>query len=433
MESVLFFSIFVAALLLLMTTGAPVAVCMGLIGVIGTLYLATPVQLIRLAQIAFTRSSDFVFIVIPLFVLMGDMLASGKIGEDLFTAAQKWFNRIPGSLAVSTIFACAGFGAVCGSSPVTAATIGSVAIPQMWKKGYNRELALGATAAGGTLGIMIPPSVAFIIYGIITETSVGELFIAGVIPGIVLACLLSATVVLMVRRRPGLAPRAENVTWPERWQSLRLVWPTIVLSVVVLGSIYTGAATPTEAAAVGAAGAIMLTIVQRRFTWDGFSRSILGCVKTTSMLMLLLVSGLFASFVLTRLGVPQGFATFLTSLQVSPWIIIVLINLLLGVFGCLLDPLSILVITLPVFFPAVVQLGYDPVWFGVIMTLNTEIAAITPPVGFNLFILKAVIPGAEMIEVIRGSLIFIIPLGVGIIILMLFPELALVLPRLMRY
>jgi C4-dicarboxylate transporter, DctM subunit len=432
MEHVLFFFVFVAALLLLMTTGTPVAVALGLIGVLGTLYVATPAQLVRLAQIAFTRSSDFVFIVIPLFILMGDLLAAGKIGDDLFSAAQKWLNWLPGSLAVSTIFACAGFGAVCGSSPVTAATIGSVAVPQMWSKGYDRRLALGATASGGTLGIMIPPSVAFILYGIITETSVGQLFIAGIIPGIVLAVMLSLTVVLMVRRRPEMAPATPGVTWSERWQALGKVWPTAILSVVVLGSIYTGVATPTEAAAVGAGGAIVLGLLQRRLTWAGFSRSILGCVKTTSMLMLLLVSGLFASFALTRLGVPQGFATFLTSLPVSPWVIIVLINVLLGIFGMLLDPLSILVITLPIFFPAVVKLGYDPIWFGVIMTLNTEIAAITPPVGFNLFILKAVIPGAEMLEVIRGSLIFIIPLAAGIALLMLVPDLALVLPRLMR-
>jgi len=432
MESALFFLLFVVALLLLMTTGTPVAVALGLIGVFGTLYVATPAQLIRLAQIAFTRSGDFVFIVIPLFILMGDLLASGKIGDDLFSAAQKWLNWLPGSLAVSTVFACAAFGAVCGSSPVTAATIGTVAVPQMWSKGYDRRLALGATAAGGTLGIMIPPSVAFILYGIITETSVGELFIAGIIPGIILACLLSLTVILMVRRSPELAPGGQQVTWPERWGALGKVWPTAVLSVVVLGSIYTGAATPTEAAAVGAGGAIALGLLQRRLTRVGFSRSMLGCVKTTSMLMLLLVSGLFASFVLTRLGVPQGFATFLASLPVSPWVIIVLINVLLGIFGMLLDPLSILVITLPIFFPAVVQLGYDPIWFGVIMTINTEIAAITPPVGFNLFVLKAVIPGAEMVEVIRGSLIFIVPLAVGIALLMLVPDLALFLPRLMR-
>jgi C4-dicarboxylate transporter DctM subunit len=432
MESVLLFLLFVAVLLLLMTTGTPVAVALGLIGVVGTLYVATPAQLVRLAQIAFTRSSDFVFIVIPLFILMGDLLAAGKTGDDLFSAAQKWLNWLPGSLAVSTIFACAAFGAVCGSSPVTAATIGSVAVPQMWSKGYDRRLALGATASGGTLGIMIPPSVAFILYGIITETSVGQLFIAGIIPGIVLAVMLSLTVVLMVLRRPDLAPATAHVTWSERWQSLGKVWPTAILSVVVLGSIYTGVATPTEAAAIGAGGAITAGLLQRRLTWAGFSRSILGCVKTTSMLMLLLVSGLFASFVLTRLGVPQSFATFLTSLPVSPWVILVLINLLLGIFGMLLDPLSILVITLPIFFPAVVKLGYDPIWFGVIMTLNTEIAAITPPVGFNLFILKAVIPGAEMLEVIRGSLIFIIPLAAGIALLMLVPDLALVLPRLMR-
>ena len=432
MESVFYFVIFIVALLLILSTGAPVAVAMGMIGVIGTLYVGTPDHLIRLAQITFTRSTDFLFIVVPLFLLMGDLLASGQIGEDLFSAMKKWFNRLPGSLAISTIFACAGFGSVCGSSPVTAATIGSVAVPQMFKTGYDRKMALGATASGGTLGIMIPPSMSFIIYGIVTETSIGQLFIAGIIPGILLACLLSLTVVVMVRRRPELAPRAENVSWPERWKSLRQIWPTVVLSIAVLGSIYSGIATPTEAAAVGAAGATVVTLVEGRFTGSGFYRSLLNSVKTTAMLMLLVVSGLYASFVLSRLGVPQGFATFLVSLEVPPWVIIVFINILLGIFGCLLDPTSILMITLPVFVPAIVQLGYDPIWFGVIMTLNIEIGCITPPVGFNLFILKAVIPGVEMGEIIRGSLIFIVPLALGIVILMLFPELALILPRLMR-
>jgi len=432
MESVLYFVLFVFALLLILSTGAPVAVAMGMIGVIGTLYVGTPAHLIRLAQISFARSSDFLFIVVPLFLLMGDLLASGQIGEDLFSAMKKWFNRLPGSLAISTIFACAGFGSVCGSSPVTAATIGSVAVPQMFKTGYDRKMALGATASGGTLGIMIPPSMSFIIYGIVTETSIGQLFIAGIIPGILLACLLSLTVILMVRRRPELAPRAENVTWPDRWKSLRLIWPTVLLSIAVLGSIYSGIATPTEAAAVGAAGATVVTLLEGRFTWSGFYRSLLNSVKTTAMLMLLVVSGLYAAFVLSRLGVPQGFAAFLVSLKVPPWVIIVFINILLAIFGCLLDPTSILMITLPVFVPAIVQLGYDPIWFGVIMTLNIEIGCITPPVGFNLFILKAVIPGVEMSEIIRGSLIFIVPLALGIVILMIFPDLALMLPRLMR-
>jgi len=432
MESVLYFLLFVLALMVILATGAPVAVAMGMIGVIGTLYVGTPDHLIRLAQITFTRSSDFLFIVVPLFLLMGDLLASGQIGEDLFSAMKKWFNRLPGSLAISTIFACAGFGSVCGSSPVTAATIGSVAVPQMFKTGYDRKLALGATASGGTLGIMIPPSMSFIIYGIVTETSIGQLFIAGIIPGILLACLLSLTVVLMVRRRPELAPRAEDVTWQDRWKSLRLIWPTAALSIAVLGSIYAGIATPTEAAAVGAAGAMVVTLLEGRFTWSGFYRSLLNSVKTTAMLMLLVVSGLYAAFVLSRLGVPQGFATFLVSLDVPPWVIIVFINILLGIFGCLLDPTSILMITLPVFVPAIVQLGYDPIWFGVIMTLNIEIGCITPPVGFNLFILKAVIPGVEMREIIHGSLIFIVPLALGIVILMILPDLALMLPRLMR-
>jgi len=427
------FGIFILVLLILLATRTPVAVALGLIGIIGTAIFVTPDAIRQIANIAFTQSSSFVLTVVPLFILMGEALAATRIGFDLFQTAQMWLRRLPGALAVATVFACAIFAAVCGSSPVTAATIGAMAVPEMIRRGYDKSLALGTTAAGGTLGILIPPSVPMILYGVITDTSIGDLFIAGILPGIMMALLFSATVILKVIIRPELAPPLrERTPWPVKWRALGSIAPVLALSILVIGSIYAGVATPTEAGAVGAAGAIVLAALMRYLSWTVLQRMFANTVKTTAMFLLLLTGGLFSSFVLTRLGIPQQMSTFLTSLNVAPWVIIILINALLLVLGMFLDPTSVLVIIVPIFFKAVVALGYNPVWFGVIVTIQIEIAAITPPVGFNLFVLRSVVPGVELTNVVRGALIFVFPLLLGIAILMIFPQIALFLPSLMH-
>jgi C4-dicarboxylate transporter DctM subunit len=433
MASIAAFAGFIVALMALLATRTPVAVALGMLGVIGTLLFVSSQALRQVASIAFTQSSSFVITVVPLFILMGEALAATRIGHDLFQTAQMWLRRLPGALAVGTVFACAIFAAVCGSSPVTAATIGSMAVPEMIKRGYDKTLALGTTAAGGTLGILIPPSIPMILYGVITDTSVGDLFIAGILPGIMMAVLFSATVLLKVLLRPDLAPPLrERTPWPVKWRSLGSITPVLVLSILVIGSIYAGIATPTEAGAVGAAGAIVIAGAMRYLSWPVLARMLDNTVRTTAMFLLLLVGGLFASFMLTRLGVPQGMSNFLTSLDVPAWVIIVLINLLLLVLGMFMDPTSVLVIVVPIFFKAVVALGYHPVWFGIMVTMQIEIAAITPPVGFNLFVLKSVVPGVELADVVRGALIFVVPLIVGIALLMIFPQIALFLPQLMK-
>ncbi len=432
MDALLAFSVFLGATLVLLATGAPVAVAMGLLGVIGVLLFLPSAAITQLATIAFAQSANFVLVVVPLFVLMGEALAATTIGRDLFTAAQVWLRRIPGALAVGTVFACACFAAVCGSSPVTAATIGAMAVPEMIRKGYDRRLALGVTAAGGTLGILIPPSIPMILYGIITETSIGALFIAGIVPGIMMAAMLSATVVLQVLRNPSLAPQiARGEAERERWTSLRSVIPVMVLAILVLGSIYTGVATPSEAGAVGALGALLIAAVLGALGRMTLGRIFGNTARTTAMFILLITAGLFSAFMLARLGIPQATAKYLVELQVAPWVILVLINLLLFVLGMFMDPMSLMVIIVPVFFPAVVALGYDPVWFGVVITINIEVAMISPPVGFNLFVLKTVIRDVEMKDIVMGSLAFIVPLAAGIGILIVWPEIALFLPRLM--
>ncbi|MBI2961815.1 MAG: TRAP transporter large permease subunit [Betaproteobacteria bacterium] len=433
MEGLIGFPVFILALLVFLATGTPVAVATGLLGVIGVYLFLPHAAITQLGNIAFSQPANFVLVVVPLFVMMGEALAATTVGRDLFTAAQIWLRRLPGALAVGTIIACAGFGAVCGSSPVTAATIGGWAVPEMMRKGYSPRLALGAAAAGGTLGILIPPSIPMILYGVITETSIGALFIAGIVPGLLLTLLLSATVFIQVMRNPALAPRAtEGLATRERWTSLRAVIPVAILALLVLSSIYAGVATPSEAGAVGALGALIVAAALGALTRAVTRRILHNTVRTTAMFILLIIGGLFSSFVLTRLGIPQATAKMIIEASVAPWIILVLINLLLIVLGMFMDPMSILVIVVPVFFPTVVALGYDPVWFGIVITINLEIAAISPPVGFNLFVLKTVIPGVDMRDIITGSLIFMVPLALGIGSLIAWPEIALFLPRLMR-
>ncbi len=433
MEALLGFSVFIVALLVFLATGTPVAVATGLLGVVGVYLFLPPAAIKQLATIAYAQSANFVLLVVPLFVLMGEALAATRIGRDLFTAAQIWLRALPGSLACGTIAACACFAAVCGSSPVTAATIGAMAIPEMIKKGYDKRLAYGVTAAGGTLGILIPPSIPMVLYGVITETSIGSLFIAGIVPGLLMALLLAITVWYQVWRNPAIAPKASSTAIEtQRWTSLRSVIPVLVLAVLVLGSIYTGIATPTEAGAVGAVGALLIAFALSALSRTIVVRCLDNTVRTTAMFIFLIIGGLFSAFVLARLGIPQATAKLLVSLDVPPWMILVLINLLLMVLGMFMDPMSIMVIMVPVFFPAVTQLGYDPVWFGVIVTINMEIAAISPPVGFNLFVLKTVIPGADMKDIMRGSLIFIVPLAIGILMLIAWPDIALWLPNLMK-
>lgn len=429
MDPVAGFALFVGALLLLLATGVPVAVATGLLGVLGVYAFLPPAAISQLATLVFSQAGSFVLVIVPLYVLMGELLASSGIGRDLFDAARAWFRGVPGALAVGTVFACSGFAAVCGSSPVTAATIGSMSVPEMIRHGYDRRLAFGVTAAGGTLGILIPPSIPLILYGVITETSIGALFMAGVVPGLAMAVLLSLTAMLVASRAPSVVHAAAPSLPAGR--SLKAVAPVLLLGIGVLGSIYAGIATPTEAGAVGVAGALAIAAARRSLGRSVLGEALGATARTTAMFILLMVAGLFASFVLARLGIPQGLARTIVALDVAPWAIMAMINLALIVLGMFMDPMSILVIMVPALYPSVLALGFDPVWFGIVLTINIEIAAITPPVGFNLFVLKATIPDADLAEISAGSLIFVVPLALGIGLLIAFPQIALFLPRLM--
>ena len=432
MSAVISFTVFLICLLILMATRTPVAVALSMVTVAGTAIFVSPSALSQLATSAYSLSSNFILVVVPMFILMGEVLSATGIGATLFRAAELWFRRLPGALAIATVWACAGFGSVCGSSPVTASTIGAMAVPQMMRRGYHPMLALGSTAAGGTLGILIPPSIAMIVYGVITDTSIGHLFMAGIVPGILLAALMSATIVVWVWLRPDWAPpvREEPTRW-EKWIALLAVTPVLVLTVLVIGSIYSGAATPTEAGAVGAAGALAIAFFMRRLTIEVLWISLQKTIRTTAMFLLLLTGGIFSSYLMARLGIPQTVSDFMTNLPLPPWAVMVIINLTLLILGTFMDAGSMVVIVIPIFLKTIISLGYDPVWFGIVVVIQSEIAAISPPVGFNLFVLKSVVPGVNLNEVSNGAMIFVIPMLSAIAILTIFPEIALFLPRML--
>lgn len=432
MENVLSYAVFFLLFLVLLGLGLPVAFVLGATSVVGILFSLDPGVLFKIAQDALQCGSDFVFIMIPLFILMAEVIPASGLGEETFTAAQKWFNRLPGGLAISSIGSCACFASISGSSPVTAAAIGAVAVPEMINRGYDRKLAAGAVAAGGTLGIMIPPSLAMVLYGVITQTSIGALFMAGIVPGIVLTIILSLMVIGLVKIAHASAPSMTQVGWREKFAALKHVWPVALLALVVLGSIYTGVATPTEASAMGATGAIIIVLCLRRITVSSLYKTLVRTATTTCMMILLIIGGSSLSFFVSTMGIPRQITDFLVSASMSPWIFMIVLNIIYLILGCLLDPMSILVITLPILFPVVSGMGFDPVWFGIVVTLNIEIGMITPPVGMNLFILRAVLPQLELKEIVVGSLPFVGVLIAGLAVLMLFPGLALWLPSMMR-
>jgi len=425
--------ILIVILILLLGLGTPIAFCLGFLGIAGIVGLLDIGVLYQIAEVAADAGTSLFLLTLPLFILMAEVVNFSGLGDDIYTAAHDWLSWLPGGLAISSIATCTGFAAISGSSPATAATVGLVSIPEMLKRGYNRYLAVGSIAAGGTLGILIPPSITMIIYGIITEVSIGKLFIAGIIPGIILSLILSLSVAFAVKVKPSLAPRIEGVSWHKRFSSLKRVWAFVVLAISIIGSIYAGIATPTESAAIGATLAIIIALLYRRLTIKALHGALLRTVGVTCMIMFLVIGGNVMAFLLSTLTIPQYVTEAVIAWNLSKWSIMIIINVILLAMGCLLDPMAIMVISLPIIFPIVTQLGFDPVWFGIIVTINVEMGMITPPVGLNLFILKGAVPGITMKDIVGGSLPFLILLMLGLIIIMLFPSLAIWLPGRMGF
>lgn len=437
---------FLVALLVVFMLGVPIAFGLGFIGVLGTLVFLDPAQLSQLVEIAYENGISTSQMVAPLFILMAELIANGGIATDIYNVLSKWLKKIPGSLGLSTIGASTIFAALCGSSPATAVTIGKIAIPEMIHHGYKPSLAIGTTVAGGTLGIMIPPSMTFIVYGIITQTSILKLFMAGIIPGLLLSFMLCVFIFIRVVLNPSLVQHKASVPVAAASETaiakaaveqdsfvkdaLRM-FPALGLVLVIMISMYLGWATPTEAGGIGAFGALFIVLALKRLTWSKFLFILKETAKTSAMILFIVIGGLCFSFVVSSLGIPQLLSDLIISLSISKWVTLTLFYVLLLILGCLMDPVSMVVVTMPFLFPALTALGFDPIFLGVTATLLVEIGMITPPVGMNLFVIKG-ITGLPFNDVVRGSLPFVGVLILGLLILTIFPEIVLFIPNLMN-
>jgi C4-dicarboxylate transporter, DctM subunit len=425
-------TLLLALLFLFFSLGLEIAFSLGLVGLLGLLWLkGWTVGLGVVGSVAWSNASSFSFVAVPLFVFMSAILLHAGIGQSLYAAVAHWVGFLPGGLAVASVFACAIFAAVSGSSVATAATIGMIAIPEMERRGYHKPLVYGSLAAGGTLGILIPPSVPMIIFGVMTETSVGQLYMAGILPGILLALLFAAYIVGYAMLYPGRASRGEEGRAPlgEKLRSLVEVAPIALLIVVVLGSMYFGIVTPTEAAALGVSMSLLLAVTVGHLTWAGLGRAFHETVRTTSMIMLIIIFASIFSHVIALLGTPRALLGLVTGLKLAPWMVFALIFGVLIAIAYALEELSVMIIMLPILFPLVTGLGFDPVWFGIVMIVWLEMGFITPPVGINLFVIQGVARGSSMRDIAVGSTPFVLIMILLVVILFFFPDLALWLPR----
>jgi C4-dicarboxylate transporter DctM subunit len=424
-----------AILLGLLFLGIPVAFSMGIAASAMVVLYLSPNMLVQMGRVGFSVATNDIFLVAPLFILMAGLVSHSDIAQRAYLAATKWLYWVPGALSVSTVVACTAFAAISGSSPATAAAIGYASVPEMIRHGYSKRIAVGVVAAGGTLGILIPPSMVMVIYGILTETSIGSLFIAGILPGLMLAGLMIAWVVFRSMRDGSQLKDASRSapTWAERRESLSGIWPVLLLFVIVMGAIYSGIATTTEAAALGAMGALLLTIRRPDMRLRGLGVVLLTTAQSTAMLMLLIIFGSFFGFVVSRLGIAHGLVEAVTASQLQPWMVLALYIAALLILGCFMDPASMMVITLPLAFPVLKEMGYDPIWLGVIVTITVEIGMITPPVGLNLFVLKGIVPKeVTMTDIIAGAVPFVMVLLIGLLIIVSFPGIATWLPGMMK-
>ncbi len=422
-----------AAIFALTLVRMPLAFSMGLVGIAGIgLTRGWDPALASAAQVVHETGFAYTLSVIPLFILMGNFVARAGLAHELFAAANAFIGHYRGGLAHATIAACAGFGAICGSSIATAATMSKVAYPSMKKLGYSDSLATGVMAAGGTLGIMIPPSTIMVIYGIITETNIGKLFAAGVIPGILSALLLMLAVVYITSKDPEHAPPGKHSTWHERWAALRGIWGVVLLVVVVLGGIYGGLFTATEGAGFGAAGAFIFAMARKRLTWNILYQVLVESARTTAMLFTLLIAAtMFANFV-NFTSMPNDLKDLITNSGLSPIFIITAMMFIYIVLGTVMEELSMVLLTIPLFFPIVTALGFDPVWFGVLIVMIVQIGLISPPVGMNLFVINTLLPKVGLGNIFKGCWPFVVVMIFVLGLLIAFPQLSLWLPSLMK-
>jgi len=421
------------AIFLLALMRVPLAFAMGFVGFIGLgLMRGWPATAAGAAQVVYETGFAYTLSVVPLFVLMGNFVARAGLAQELFRAAYTFVGHVRGGLAHATVLACAGFGAICGSSIATAATMSKVAYPSMKKLGYADYLSTGVIAAGGTLGIMIPPSTIMVIYGIVTETHIGKLFAAGVLPGLVCAAMMMGAVVWITWRDPAAGPAGERSSWRERWAAVRHIWGVALLVLLVLGGIYGGVFTATEGAGIGASGAFFFALARGALTPRVVFEILVESARTTAMLFTILIAAMmFANFV-NFTTMPGDLKDWILHLGLPPLAIVGAMMLIYVLLGTIMEELSMVLLTIPVFFPIVVQLGFDPVWFGVLIVLVVQIGLISPPVGMNLFVLNSLLKGVALAQIFRGVWMFVAALVVALAVVLEFPLLALWLPGFMK-
>ncbi|MGQ0663314.1 MAG: TRAP transporter large permease [Pseudomonadota bacterium] len=412
----------------LLALSIPVAATMGILALIMSgLYSKLPLSLAA-GEVVWATSTSFILVSIPLFVLLGEILLRSGMAERMYAAMIQWLSWLPGGLMHANIGACTMFAATSGSSVATAATIGTVALAEVKKYGYSERLFLGSLAAGGTLGILIPPSINMIVYGVLTSTSIPQLYLAGFIPGFLLASLFSVTVLLGCLVRPQWGGRPVVTDWPSRIRSLPDLVPPLLIFFLVVGSIYAGLATPTEAAALGVLGALAVAAWNRRLTWKVLVLALEGTMRTSAMAMAILVAAYFLNFVITSIGLTGQVNRTITTLGLTPFETLLIVIVFYVGLGMFMETLSMMVATVPIIVPVMVSLGYDPVWFGIIIILLIETAMITPPVGINLFVVQGLRRGGPLNDVLIGAAPFVITLLIMIAIMVAVPDLALWLP-----
>lgn len=424
----------VAWILLMLVLGMPVWATLFSAGLMGLMMVeGLDMALAQLKTMPYVHTAEYTLLVVPMFILMGHLAFAAGLSHNAYQVGRMWLSRFPAGLGLATILGCGAFAGACGSSVATAATMGRVAIPEMNALGYDKKLSAGTVAAGGVLGILIPPSIILVFYGTLTETSVGGMLVGGIIPGLITMAMFMLGLIWLSWRYPSLCPSPESYTWKERFRSLKYFWGIVVLFVIVMGGIWGGIATPSESAGLGAFASMIMMIMANKAGWGGImakvSEALRETVHTCAMIFLILLGSYMYSFFITLCGVPEEINQWVAGLPLPPFAIVVMFLLFLIPLGCFLDPFSILVITLPISHPVVVDtLGYNSIWFGILCTKLIEIGCITPPVGLNVFVIAGIARDVPMQDIFKGSMWFVLFEVVTIALLMLFPFLSYWLP-----
>jgi tripartite ATP-independent transporter DctM subunit len=421
----------IIVLIVLLFIGMNVGMTMFVVGFFGYAYLFNLQGAFGVLKTVFyTQASNYSLTVIPLFTLMGQFVFHAGVSGALYRSCRAWLNRLPGGLSVATIGACALFSAICGSSTATAATFTTVSYPEMRKYNYDPGLACGSIVAGGTLGILIPPSSGFILYGIIAEQSIGKLFAAGILPGVILMLCYMGAVIVMAMRHPNWAPRPQAVTMAERFASLVGALPIILIFVIVMGGIFGGVFTANEGAAIGAVAGFACLLFSGRMSWKTLTESLRDTLITTAMIFFIIIGAYVFGYFLALSRIPSNLASWVSDLDVSRYVVLVIILIMYAILGCLMDSLAMILLTVPIFFPVILDLGFDPIWYGVLMVMVMEMGLITPPVGMNIYIVKGLAGDVSMGMVMKGVIPHVIAICVALAIMLAFPDIALTLPRL---